>query len=33
MPYVGEGNKSGKYDRDREVLYQQIQKERYQQRG
>ena len=27
-----EGNKSGKYDRDREVLYQQIQKERYQQR-
>lgn len=26
-------NKSGKYDRDREVLYQQIQKERYQQRG
>lgn len=31
MPYVE--SKSGEYDRDREVLYQQIQKERYQQRG
>lgn len=33
MPYVERVTKSGEYDRDREVLYQQIQKERYQQRG